>query len=95
MGDAEATSEMDMANGGAYLKSDVIKLGHHGSKTSSVPNFLNKVSPKYAVASVGKGNSYKHPSQSVMDRLNSSKVPVYRTDESGTIISTSNTIKQH
>ena len=90
MGDAEATSEMDMVNGGAYLKSDVIKLGHHGSKTSSVPNFLSKVSPKYAVASVGKGNSYKHPSQSVMDRLNSSKVPVYRTDESGTIISTSN-----
>lgn len=90
MGDAEATSEMDIVNSGANLKSDVIKLGHHGSKTSSVPNFLNKVNPKYAVATVGKGNSYKHPSQSVMDRLKNMNVPVYRTDECGTVISTSN-----
>ena len=86
-GDAEATSEMDMVKGGADLKCDVLKVGHHGSKTSTCSNFLSKVSPKYAVVSVGKDNKYNHPSQSTMDRLRD--ISVYRTDENGTIVMTS------
>lgn len=89
-GDAEGTSEMSMVNSGSNISADVLKVGHHGSKTSTVTNFLNKVNPKYAVVSVGKGNKYKHPSQGVMDRLKSKNVKVYRTDENGTIIATSN-----
>ncbi|MGM9973791.1 MAG: MBL fold metallo-hydrolase [Clostridiaceae bacterium] len=94
-GDAEAVSEMEMVNGGLNLKADVLKLGHHGSKTATVTNFLKAVNPKYAVISVGEDNKYGLPSQSVMDRLKNDNIPVYRTDESGTIVATSdgNTIK--
>ena len=88
-GDAEATSEMEMVSGGLNLKADVLKLGHHGSKTATVVNFLKAVNPKYAVVSVGKGNQYGLPNKSVMDRLKDSGIPVYRTDESGTIVATS------
>ncbi|MCU6396672.1 hypothetical protein KW820_22335, partial [Enterobacter quasiroggenkampii] len=61
----------------------------HGSKTSSVPNFLNVVKPTYAVMSVGKNNNYGHPDASVMDRLKTSNIKLYRTDEQGTIVATS------
>ncbi len=88
-GDAEGTCEMEMVNSNLDIKADVLKVGHHGSKTSTVANFLNKVDPKYAVISVGKDNKYKHPIQGVMDRLKSKNINVYRTDENGTIIATS------
>lgn len=87
-GDAEAVSEMDMVNGNLDLKCDVLKVGHHGSKTSTCSNFLSKVNPSAAVVSVGKNNKYSHPSQSTMSRLKNIKV--YRTDENGTIVATSN-----
>lgn len=89
-GDAEAVSEMEMVKKGLDLKADVLKVGHHGSKTSTVANFLSVVSPKYAVISVGKNNSYGHPAQSTLDRLKNAGVTLYRTDENGTIVATSN-----
>ncbi|KEH90633.1 ComEC/Rec2 family competence protein [Clostridium botulinum] len=88
-GDAEAISEMEMVQGGYDLQSDVLKVGHHGSKTSVCQAFLDKVNPKYAVISCGKDNKYKHPNKSTMDRLKAKNIPVYRTDESGTIVATS------
>lgn len=89
-GDAEAISEMEMVKANANLKVDVLKVGHHGSKSSTCANFLSAVSPKYAVISVGKGNDYGHPAQSTMDRLKGAGVQVFRTDECGTVIATSN-----
>lgn len=88
-GDAEAISEMEMVKANANLKADVLKVGHHGSKSSTCANFLSSVNPKYAVISVGKGNDYGHPAQATMDRLKSANIQVFRTDENGTIIATS------
>lgn len=88
-GDAEALSEMEMVKKGYNLKADVLKIGHHGSNSSTCANFLAKVQPKYAVISVGKDNSYGHPQKKTMDRIKNSKILVYRTDESGTIIAVS------
>lgn len=89
-GDAEATSEMEMVKKGLNLKADVLKVGHHGSKSSTCANFLSAVNPKYAVVSVGKDNSYSHPNQGTMDRLKGAGVQVYRTDENSNIVATSN-----
>ncbi|MDD7793713.1 MBL fold metallo-hydrolase [Clostridium sp. 'White wine YQ'] len=89
-GDAQVTSEMEMVNKGLDLKADVLKIGHHGSKTSTCSNFLSAVNPKYSVISVGKDNSYGHPAQGTMDRLKAANVQVFRTDENGTIVATSN-----
>lgn len=89
-GDAEEISENEMISKGVDLSSTVLKVGHHGSDSSTTSNYLTKVSPKYAVLSVGKDNSYGHPKQSVMDRLKSKSIEVYRTDENGTIVATSN-----
>ena len=89
-GDAEDISEKEMLSKNYDLKADVLKVGHHGSKSSTAQGFLDKVSPKYAVVSVGKGNDYGHPVQSTMDKLKNKNIAVYRTDENGTIIATSN-----
>ncbi|MDV3429520.1 MAG: MBL fold metallo-hydrolase [Bacillota bacterium] len=88
-GDAEALSEMEMVKKGYNLKADVIKVGHHGSSSSTCAKFLAKVQPKYAVISVGKDNSYGHPQKGTMDRLKNGKIEVYRTDECGTIVALS------
>lgn len=88
-GDAENLSETEMLNAGYDLKADVLKVGHHGSTTSTSVSFLDAVSPKYAVISVGKDNSYNHPTKTTMDKLKERNIPVYRTDESGTIECTS------
>lgn len=89
-GDAEDVSEKEMLSSGFDLKSDVLKIGHHGSSSSTTQGFLDKVSPKYAVVSVGKDNSYGHPHKDNIDRLKVMNIPVYRTDECGTIVATSN-----
>jgi competence protein ComEC len=88
-GDAEAVSEMEMVKKGLDLKVDLLKVGHHGSNSSTSLNFLKAVSPKYAVISVGKDNSYGHPTQSILDRLKGNGVKIYRTDENGNIIAVS------
>ncbi|MDE4542312.1 ComEC/Rec2 family competence protein [Thermoanaerobacterium sp. R66] len=89
-GDAGAESEMEMIEKGYDLKSDVLKVGHHGSSTSTTASFLDDVSPKYAVISCGKGNDYGHPHSSTLKKLKARNIPVYRTDECGTIIALSN-----
>ena len=85
-GDAETQSESEMLHLGSQLKADVLKVGHHGSRTSSTAAFLKLVAPKYAIISVGKGNSYGHPTQEALGRLGSVGATIYRTDESGTIV---------
>jgi competence protein ComEC len=88
-GDAEVKSETDMIKSKQTLKADVLKVGHHGAKTSTSSAFLKAVKPSYAVLSVGK-NSYGHPTSTVVNRLKAQKVKIYRTDKSGHIIFTTN-----
>lgn len=88
-GDAQKSNEQAMISKGYDLSADVLKVGHHGSHTSTSEEFLNKVNPKYAVISCGKGNDYGHPHKETMETLKSKNIPVYRTDESGTIVCTS------
>jgi competence protein ComEC len=83
-GDAELKAENDMQASGMTLRADVLKVGHHGSKSSTSAAFLKKVAPRYAVISVGK-NSYGHPGQGVLDALKRAKAVVYRTDLNGTV----------
>ncbi len=85
-GDAELKSETDMIQSKQTLKSDVLKVGHHGAKTSTSQAFLNTVKPSVAVISVGKGNRYGHPTAETINRLKASKVAIYRTDLQGHII---------
>lgn len=85
-GDAEKSEEDDIWTN---IKCDVLKVGHHGSATSSSANFLKKVDPKYAVISCGMGNKYGHPTDEVLERLNSRNIEVFRTDLQGTIVFTS------
>lgn len=89
-GDAEQESEERMGKRfGSQLKSQVLKSGHHGSRTSSSPEFLKAVNPEAVVISVGKNNEYHHPHPSVMKRYQDKKLKIYRTDEQGTITVTS------
>ncbi len=88
-GDAQAESEKEMLTKGYTLKSDVLKVGHHGSESSTTSEFLKAVSPKYAVISVGQGNDYGHPHQVTLDKLNAAGVKIYRTDLNGNITITS------
>lgn len=88
-GDAEGKSEADMINSGENLKADVLLIGHHGSSTSTTKAFLDKVNPSYAVIQSGKGNSYGHPTDEVLNRLIDKNIKIYRNDEQGNIIFTS------
>ncbi len=85
-GDAEQISESEMLKKGYILKSDVLKVGHHGVSTSTTTPFLTAVSPEYAIISVGKDNTYGFPSTDTLKRISDAKAQILRTDESGTII---------
>lgn len=82
MGDAGIEKE-DILDKYNLSNIDVLKVGHHGSKTSSSKEFIDEIEPKYAIISVGKNNRYGHPKESVLDILKSSKI--YRTDRDGSI----------
>jgi competence protein ComEC len=89
-GDAEARSEKELVATGKDLSATLLKVGHHGSLTSTSQAFLDKVNPKYAVISAGTGNKYGHPAQEIMDKLKAKGIKVFRTDEQKTIVATSN-----
>ena len=89
-GDATEKTENILLTNNLNLKADVLKVGHHGSKYSTTDKFLEKVNPKYAVISVGKDNSYNHPEDTILNKLNANNIKTYRTDIDGTIIITSN-----
>ena len=88
-GDAEATAEMDILANGIDISADVYKVGHHGSRSSTSQRFFKAVKPDYAVISCGEGTSYGHPHAETLNTLRTNGVAVYRTDEDGTIIATS------
>ena len=88
-GDAEETAENDILINGLPIQSDVYQVGHHGSKSSSSPNFLKAVNPKYAVISCGANNKYGHPHAATLNNLRSMGVNVFRTDEQGSIVAIS------
>ena len=91
MGDAEEENEETIS----WPKTNVLKVGHHGSSTSSSESFLKQVQPKYAIIMAGKDNSYGLPTQETINKLNNIGSEIYRTDEDGTIQMTSdgNTIE--
>lgn len=85
-GDCEEEAEQDILENGMDLDVDVYQVGHHGSRTSSTEEFLDAMTPSYAVISCGEGNSYGHPHAQTLNRLRERKVKVFRTDEQGSII---------
>ena len=89
MGDAEAEAEADILSGGADVEADVLKVGHHGSRSSSSQKFLKAVDPSYAVISCGEDNSYGHPHAETLNNLRAMGVDVFRSDEQGTIVAVS------
>lgn len=88
-GDAQEESELEMLRNNCQLKADLLKVGHHGSHTSTTERFLQAVSPDYSIISVGGGNKYGHPANSVINRLQKHGIKLYRTDQLGTIIASS------
>ena len=84
MGDASTEREKDILEKYNLKDVDFLKVGHHGSNTSSSEEFINSINPKYSLISVGKNNRYGHPNKEVLDTLNDSKI--YRTDQDGSIM---------
>ena len=84
MGDAGVEKEKDILDKYNLSNIDVLKVGHHGSKTSSSKELINQINPRYSIISVGKNNRYGHPNKEVLDNLKESKI--YRTDKDGSIM---------
>ena len=84
MGDAGVEVEEDLIKKYNLQDIDVIKVGHHGSKTSSSKSFIDEINPKYSIISVGENNRYGHPNKEVLNILKNSKI--YRTDQDGSIM---------
>ena len=84
MGDASIEKEKDILNEYSIENIDFLKIGHHGSDTSSSKEFVDIMNPNYSIISVGKNNRYGHPNKEVLDSLEDSKI--YRTDEDGSIM---------
>lgn len=85
-GDAEREAELEAISSVENLKSDVLKVGHHGSSLSTTEKFLEKVDPEVGVISVGEGNKYNHPTDETLSRLNDKSIKTYRTDIDGTVV---------
>jgi competence protein ComEC len=85
-GDAEAWAESAVASREGALRAAILKVGHHGSRTSSSEAFLQAVAPEWGVVSVGEGNRFGHPDADVLSRLGARRVRVHRTDREGTVI---------
>ena len=91
MGDAESEVEENVT----WNDIDILKVSHHGSKDATSLTFLEKVKPEYSIISVGKDNSHNHPSNETLSNLNAVNSTIYRTDENGTIILTSDDTNYH
>ncbi|HHW46572.1 MAG TPA: MBL fold metallo-hydrolase [Clostridiales bacterium] len=98
-GDAENVSENEMLKAGFNLKCDILKVGHHGSNSSTTKEFLEAVDPKEAIISCGMGNQYGHPHAETLQKLQAAGINIHRTDQDGTVIITldgnSYTISKH
>lgn len=92
-GDAAFESEKEILQKNSDINADVIKIGHHGSATSTAADFLKAVNPKIAVISVGKNNDYGHPASEILSLLKRNKIKIYRTDLDGTIVMSSDGTK--
>lgn len=77
-------------NSTQILKSDILKIAHHGSKTSSTEEFLETVKPKIALIGVGQNNNFGHPNKNVIERIKNNKIEIFRTDENGEICISTN-----
>jgi len=88
-GDAEADAEQSMLDAGLDLKSDILKVGHHGSRYATTQPFLDSVAPSYAIISAGEDNPHGHPHQETIQKLLAEGVTVYGTFHSGTIVASS------
>ena len=86
MGDAPKEIEKQIIQDHPDLRADILKIGHHGSKTSTAEEFLDVIQPQEAIVSCGKKNGYGHPHASVLSLLSSRNIKIRRTDEEGTII---------
>lgn len=84
-GDAETEAEEKLISGGADLKADVLKVGHHGSKNATSEEFLKAVAPKFAVISAGADNQFGHPNEMTLKRLENAEVEILRTDRDGDV----------
>lgn len=87
-GDAEKEVEEEILLSKENIDAEILKVGHHGSDTSSSEEFLDAISPDYALISSKLGNKHEHPIKSTMEKLEDRNIKVYRTDESGTIVVT-------
>ncbi len=87
-GDAEKEVEAEIIASGVNLDAEILKVGHHGSNTSSTEEFLDAIDPDYALISCKVGNKHDHPTADTMEKLKERNIEVYRTDESGTVILT-------
>jgi competence protein ComEC len=92
-GDAEKDVETEVLDNNEDISADVLKIGHHGSSTSTSKDFLKKVNPSIAVISVGKDNIYNHPDEGTINLLNENKIKTYRTDIDGTVLICSDGLK--
>lgn len=85
-GDAEKDVEKEILQSGENIDAEILKVGHHGSDTSTCDEFLEAIDPEYALISAKVGNKYEHPIKSTMDKLEDHNIEVYRTDENGTVV---------
>lgn len=85
-GDAEKLSENEILSSGEDISADVIKIGHHGSSSSTSKEYLERVNPKFAVISCGKNNDYGHPHKATVETLKNKNIELYRTDECGDVV---------
>jgi competence protein ComEC len=86
MGDAEKLSENELLENGYDLSCDILKIGHHGSSSSSSKPFLDATNPKIAIISCGKNNDYGHPHHQTLNELKKRKIQIYRTDVDGSVV---------
>ena len=85
-GDIEYAGERELVDRGEDLRADLLKVSHHGSKTSTDADFLDRVNPSHAIISLAENNKYGHPDPEIIDRLRARNINIYRTDRDGTII---------